>query len=111
MTLHLLVRLCAVFYTLLFLRFAVHTWVYRFTAECVAEVVSKTLTTETPSYSVIVELDRKVREFPAPDIFSQPEEKTFSASLKRCIMEHVRETGVFFSSHFIESGVMLAFDM
>ena len=45
----------------------VETWNYRFAAECVAEVAARTLTTEIPSYATIMELDRKVREFPIPE--------------------------------------------
>ncbi|EIW75306.1 hypothetical protein CONPUDRAFT_140195 [Coniophora puteana RWD-64-598 SS2] len=40
------------------------SWGYRFACECVAEVAARTLTAEAPSYSTIMELDRKVREFP-----------------------------------------------
>ena len=46
---------------------AVETWNYRFSAECVAEVAERTLTAEIPSYATIMELDRKVREFPVPE--------------------------------------------
>ncbi|KAH7922072.1 hypothetical protein BV22DRAFT_1037878 [Leucogyrophana mollusca] len=43
------------------------SWGFRFASECVAEVASRTLTAEAPSYATIMELDRKVREFPIPE--------------------------------------------
>jgi hypothetical protein len=46
---------------------AAETWNYRFAAECVAEVAARTLTAEISSYATIMELDRKVREFPIPE--------------------------------------------
>ena len=45
----------------------VETWNYRFAAECVAEVAARTLAAEIPSYATIMELDRKVRDFPIPE--------------------------------------------
>ena len=38
----------------------------RFAFECVAEVAARALAAEPPSYAAIMELDRKVREFPVP---------------------------------------------
>ncbi|KAF7358327.1 Zn(2)-C6 fungal-type domain-containing protein [Mycena venus] len=38
-------------------------WLFRFAAECVADVTARTLTGEGPSYATILELDCKVREF------------------------------------------------
>ncbi|KAJ3798734.1 fungal-specific transcription factor domain-containing protein [Lentinula aff. detonsa] len=49
--------------------YAFEIWQFRFASECVAEVVSRTLTAETPTYATIMELDRKVREFPLPEDF------------------------------------------
>ncbi|KAG1736395.1 uncharacterized protein EDB91DRAFT_1142251 [Suillus paluster] len=42
-------------------------WGIRYAAECVAEVATRTLTAEAPSYAVIMEIDRKFRKFPIPD--------------------------------------------
>ncbi|KAI6010429.1 hypothetical protein BKA83DRAFT_4403404 [Pisolithus microcarpus] len=42
------------------------SWVYRFASDCVADVAARTLTYDSPSYSTILELDRKVRNFPVP---------------------------------------------
>ncbi|KAK7052073.1 Zn(2)-C6 fungal-type domain-containing protein [Favolaschia claudopus] len=67
-------------------------WQFRFAAECVAEVTSRTLTAEAPSYSTIMELDRKVREFPVPSVFDDALPEDVGASLQRCVLEHVRET-------------------
>ncbi|TFK34305.1 hypothetical protein BDQ12DRAFT_371960 [Crucibulum laeve] len=36
-------------------------------AECIADVTARTLTAEAPSYATVMELDRKVREFPLPE--------------------------------------------
>ncbi|KAJ3839391.1 hypothetical protein F5878DRAFT_535654 [Lentinula raphanica] len=47
----------------------VEIWQFRFASECLAEVVSRTLTAETPTYATIMDLDRKVREFPLPENF------------------------------------------
>lgn len=43
------------------------SWVFRFASDCVAEVAARTLTTDSPSYSTILELDRKVCNFPVPE--------------------------------------------
>ena len=42
-------------------------WAMRFARECVTEVSARTLTTDSPSYSIIMELDRKVRGFSIPE--------------------------------------------
>ncbi|KAJ3725495.1 fungal-specific transcription factor domain-containing protein, partial [Lentinula raphanica] len=49
--------------------YAFEIWQFRFASECLAEVVSRTLTAETPTYATIMDLDRKVREFPLPENF------------------------------------------
>ena len=41
-------------------------WKARFGAECVAPVVQGTLTSRAPKYSIILELDRKVRDMELP---------------------------------------------
>ncbi|KAJ6606856.1 hypothetical protein B0H10DRAFT_2439911 [Mycena sp. CBHHK59/15] len=70
---------------------AFEVWQFRFAAECVAEVTSRTLTAEAPSYTTIMELDRKVREFPLPPL-DEPGADDVGASLQRCVLEHIRET-------------------
>ncbi|KAJ3931991.1 MAG: fungal-specific transcription factor domain-containing protein [Lentinula lateritia] len=47
----------------------VEIWQFRFASECLAEVVSRTLLAEAPTYTTIMELDRMVREFPLPEGF------------------------------------------
>ncbi|KIM59951.1 hypothetical protein SCLCIDRAFT_26905 [Scleroderma citrinum Foug A] len=42
-------------------------WTMRFARECVAKVSACTLTTDSPSYPTIMELDRKVRGFSIPE--------------------------------------------
>ncbi|KAJ7722887.1 fungal-specific transcription factor domain-containing protein [Mycena maculata] len=66
-------------------------WGFRFAAECVAEVTARTLTAEAPSYATIMELDRKVREFPLPPL-DDAVPGDVGGSLQRCVLEHVRET-------------------
>ncbi|KAI6106042.1 fungal-specific transcription factor domain-containing protein [Pisolithus croceorrhizus] len=43
------------------------SWVFRFASDCVAEVAARTLTSDSPSYSTILELDRKICNFPVPE--------------------------------------------
>ncbi|KAF9474117.1 hypothetical protein BDN70DRAFT_885189 [Pholiota conissans] len=70
---------------------AFEIWQYKFAAECVADVTARTLTAEAPSYATIMELDRKVREFPLPEgISSSPDD--LGASFQRCVLDHIRET-------------------
>lgn len=66
-------------------------WQARFAAECVADVTTRTLTAEAPSYATIMELDRKVREFPLPEGLSSPSDDQ-ATSFKSFILEHIRET-------------------
>ncbi|KAF7303857.1 Zn(2)-C6 fungal-type domain-containing protein [Mycena indigotica] len=71
---------------------AFEIWQFRFAAECVADVTARTLTAEAPGYSTIMELDKKVREFPLPPLDDvSPDD--LGASLQRCVLEHIRETG------------------
>ncbi|KAJ7600992.1 fungal-specific transcription factor domain-containing protein [Mycena floridula] len=69
---------------------AFEIWQFRFAAECVAEVAARTLTAEAPTYATIMELDRKVREFPLPEDFV--DKNDMAASFRRCVLEHIRET-------------------
>ncbi|KAF9445242.1 hypothetical protein P691DRAFT_795733 [Macrolepiota fuliginosa MF-IS2] len=71
---------------------AFEVWQFRFASECVAEVTSRTLTAEAPSYATIMDLDRKVREFPLPEGLSNPTKNDISASFMRCVLDHIRET-------------------
>lgn len=87
--------------------FTVSTWQCRFAAECVAEVTSRTLTAEAPTYATIMELDKKVREFPLPEEMASGDSKTkvkgrggegegegdLAGSFQRCVLDHIRETG------------------
>lgn len=83
--------------------FIVGIWQCRFAAECVAEVTSRTLTAEAPSYATIMELDRKVREFPLPpesiaserdkDKDREDGKSDLAGSFQRCVLDHIRETG------------------
>ncbi|KAF7966860.1 hypothetical protein HWV62_36691 [Athelia sp. TMB] len=78
-------------------------WNIRFGVECVAEVAARTLTAEAPTYSTIMELDRKVREFPlwedATALASSTPPPTIdsmspSEAMLRCVMSHTREVTI-----------------
>ncbi|KAJ3976024.1 hypothetical protein EV361DRAFT_1001583, partial [Lentinula raphanica] len=71
----------------------VEIWQFRFASECLAEVVSRTLTAETPTYATIMDLDRKVREFPLPENFiDRGADSDMSFSFMKCVLDHIRET-------------------
>lgn len=81
---------------------SVETWVPRFALQCVAEVSTRTLAAEPPSYTQIMELDRKVRDFAVPpevvaiveDIktpVSDEDPVSLSTSMGRLVMSHCRE--------------------
>ncbi|KAH8825667.1 fungal-specific transcription factor domain-containing protein [Flagelloscypha sp. PMI_526] len=44
------------------------TWQYLFARDCVAETVSQACASRIPTYESIMELDKKVREYPLPDL-------------------------------------------
>ena len=81
----------------------------RFARECVAEVSARTLITDLPSYSTIMELDRKVREFSIPESAAdfvaaasgtspfKPQNKGSSVAelLGRFVMSNAREASEF----------------
>lgn len=78
------------------------SWGFRFAMECVADVAARTLTAETPSYATIMELDRKVREFPIPEDASAVAASTEpmndvhlspALAMMRCVLSHTREVG------------------
>lgn len=51
----------------------VPAWKARFGAQCIAHVVQGTLTARAPKYSVILELDRRIRDMPLPKYsYEQP---------------------------------------
>lgn len=82
----------------------VSSWAIRYAADCVAEVATRTLTAEAPNYAVIMEIDRRVREFPFPDVppsaldMSPPPmtspipEAPLAQSMGRLVLSHSRET-------------------
>ena len=47
-------------------------WKARFGAECVSAVVQGTLTSRAPRYSIILDLDRKVRDMELPQYAQGP---------------------------------------
>ncbi|KAI5992271.1 fungal-specific transcription factor domain-containing protein [Pisolithus orientalis] len=46
-------------------------WTLRFASDCVADVAARTLTCDAPSYSTILELDHKVRNFPVTEVVEE----------------------------------------
>jgi len=72
---------------------SVEIWQFRFAAECVADVTARTLTALAPSYTTIMELDRKIRQFPLPEGLSNPPNNDLSATFMRCVLDHIKETG------------------
>ncbi|KAH9951097.1 fungal-specific transcription factor domain-containing protein [Amylocystis lapponica] len=77
------------------------TWSTRFAFECVAEVAARTLGAETPTYATIIDLDRRVRNFPIPsDVLAMLEDlqpatdsgpPPLAASMARFVISHSRE--------------------
>ncbi|EJD08116.1 uncharacterized protein FOMMEDRAFT_131048 [Fomitiporia mediterranea MF3/22] len=70
------------------------SWMFRFTLECVSEISAKTLTASVPPYSMILDLDAKLRDFPVPSFpdnipvdLSKP-----AAVMARYVFSHARET-------------------
>lgn len=74
-------------------RTSVEIWQFRFAAECVADVTSRTLTAHAPSYTTIMELDRKISQFPLPEGLSNPPNNDLSATFMRCVLDHIKDTG------------------
>lgn len=97
------------------------SWCVKYAADCVAEVATRTLTAEAPTYAVILEIDRKVREYPFPDVgapasgASPPpnteEPLNLAKSMGRLVMSHSKETLLlyihrsFFAQAIIENPV------
>lgn len=77
---------------------AFEVWAFRFAAECVADVAARTLTAEAPTYPTIMELDKKVREFPLPDGMEEGDDDEareggdMAGSFQRCLLAHIKET-------------------
>ncbi|KAK1221049.1 hypothetical protein PQX77_016095 [Marasmius sp. AFHP31] len=97
---------------------AFELWQFRFAAEVVADISARTLTAEAPTYATIMELDRKVREFPLPDIFIEKDtnrrmspDEDVTLALQKCVIEHIKETMLiyihrsFFAQAIIEQPV------
>jgi hypothetical protein len=68
--------------------------------ECVADVAARMVSAEAPNYATIMDLDRKVREFPIPEDASamaasagpaNDEQLTPAGTIMRCLRSHARE--------------------
>ncbi|KAF6760915.1 fungal-specific transcription factor domain-containing protein [Ephemerocybe angulata] len=90
-------------------------WSFRFAAEVVAEVTARTLTAEAPTYATIMELDKRVRDFPLPASMTRDgkvgpgglggdqrgdgrdgdggkRDGDYVVDFQRCVLEHIKET-------------------
>ena len=74
-------------------------WKARFGAECVAAVVQGTLTSRAPKYSIILELDRKVRDMELPQYAqgAPPEGAGLSQTMSHFMPTNYRELSQFIS--------------
>ncbi len=90
----------------------VQTWGCRFALQCVAEVAARALAAEPPSYATIMELDRKVREFPVPkevveiledlkNPAAEDEPVLLSTSMERMVLSHCREVGKYLCVRYL----------
>ncbi|OCH96289.1 hypothetical protein OBBRIDRAFT_718907 [Obba rivulosa] len=80
------------------------SWAFRFAFECVSLIVEKTLTAEAPSYATILELDRKVRQFPisaealamVEELEAPPdaEPPSVEVAMQSSVMSHSREVTI-----------------
>lgn len=74
------------------LTFAVPHWKAQFGKLCVSEVVAGILTARPPKYSVIVELDRKIRDMELPQyaLHPPPDGASFSVVMQHFMPENYR---------------------
>lgn len=63
---------------------AVHTWKYRFTSECMSVVHDQAFGAKTPSYTTVLQLDRKLRAFPVPPNLQVPGFGNSASSSELC---------------------------
>jgi hypothetical protein len=82
------------------LAFPVPHWKAQFGKRCVSEVVAGILTARPPKYSVIVELDRKIRDMELPQYaFNPPSDgASFSVVMQHFMPENYRCLSAFKSS-------------
>ncbi|KIK61336.1 hypothetical protein GYMLUDRAFT_42922 [Collybiopsis luxurians FD-317 M1] len=85
-------------------------WKARFGAECVSAVVQGTLTSRAPKYSIILDLDRKVRDMELPKYAQgpMPEGPGLNQTMSHCMPSNYRELTLIyihrcFFTHAIQS--------
>ncbi|KII85775.1 hypothetical protein PLICRDRAFT_56260 [Plicaturopsis crispa FD-325 SS-3] len=73
-----------------------HAWKHKFTSECMTLVHDQAFGARTPTYTTILQLDRKVRLFPVPPILqiagfgsSQPRPGGFPESVALTLQRHI----------------------
>ena len=76
----------------------VAAWKHRFSSRCLGVVHEQAFGARPASYKAIQDLDKKVREFPLPDVLvdrdnnrRSPEEDMI-LSFQKCYIDHVKET-------------------
>lgn len=78
---------------------AVHAWKHQFTSECMSLLHEQTLGTDVPTYSAIVQLDKKICYFPSlPELSSDNNSSVcgrdiYGLALQRHTVLAIREIG------------------
>lgn len=49
-----------------------HAWMFRYSASCLSISVQHVFSTKVPSYTALLELDKKIRQFPVPPHLQSP---------------------------------------
>ncbi|KAI6165523.1 hypothetical protein EDD17DRAFT_1447257, partial [Pisolithus thermaeus] len=95
------------------------TWAFRFASSCVADVAARVLASNSPSYSAILELHRKIRDFPVSETakcFPAAASGAFPAksadkdvglmkSMSRFVMSNAREIRDYFAHAIIDNPI------
>lgn len=83
----------------------VHSWKHRFSSECLSILHDQAFGAKNPTYTTVLQLDRKLRAFPVPPVLqvagfgnSEPREggfpETVMLTMQRHIVLAIRETSV-----------------
>ena len=82
--------------------FLVPAWKAKFGRECIAPIVQATTQARAPKYSVILELDRKIRDMELPKyaIGSRPEGVGLNKTMSHYMPQNYRELGMIWTNFF-----------
>ncbi|KAF9233911.1 hypothetical protein BU15DRAFT_90182 [Melanogaster broomeanus] len=72
------------------------TWSFRFTIECLTPVVEITQAARPPSYDAVLDLDRKIREFPVPRAEGPDNADRMTLQIQSFARSHYRELTLLF---------------